>query len=117
MGLKIIPNAIPNSLRDHQGYSILSSRVHQYISQLEPIINPDKTKWANGGSVNISSPQETAELPTTKMPTKSKAQIQAELALLTEFLYAAAFLTEDYDNEELGDDLDEDLDSDVDKII
>jgi len=62
------------------------------------MIDPNKTKWANGGSINISSPQETAELPMTKMPTKSKAQTQAELALLTEFLYAAAFLTEDYDN-------------------
>jgi len=51
------------------------------------------------------------------MPTKSKLRYRLKLALLTEFLYAAAFLTEDYDNEELGDDLDEDRDSDVDEII
>jgi hypothetical protein len=51
------------------------------------------------------------------MPAKLKAQIQAELALLTEFLYAAAVLAEDYDNEELGDDPVDENRGDVDEII
>ena len=53
------------------------------------------------------------------MPTTSKAQTQAETAQLTQFLFAAAQIAEDFDNEDLGGDLEEDcqeIDADSDMI-
>ena len=61
-----------------------------------------------------------AKQPTLiKMPTTSKAQTRAETAQLAQFLFAAAQIAEDFDNEDLGGDLEEDcqeIDADSDMI-